>query len=202
MSIKSLENPNLARGVSLASGINSTQVKSWLGRIEVLLEKGMGREALAGHAPALACTPVIVRPEEEPERFKSQCWLRVGMGRKWLAREVSVTWETQPIEWVAVFLQSPCVTTIQLWPSAQQCWPIMTVVGTFHRRGPHGSHHKWIQMERALLKGWFWHHGALKRGVLLRINDGSELYNQGQRWSLGNIPGFLCPEISGRFGTE
>lgn len=69
MSIKSLENPNLAGGVSLASGINSTQVKSWLGRIEVQLEKGMGREALAGHAPALACTPVIV---------SHQTWRRAG----------------------------------------------------------------------------------------------------------------------------
>lgn len=42
MSIKSIENPNLVKDVSLASGTNSTQVKPWLGRIQVRLEEGAG----------------------------------------------------------------------------------------------------------------------------------------------------------------
>lgn len=42
MSIKSIENPNLVKDVSLGSGTNSTQVKPWLGRIQVWLEEGAG----------------------------------------------------------------------------------------------------------------------------------------------------------------
>lgn len=45
MSIKSIENPSLVKDVSLASGTNSTQVKPWLGRIQVRLRKELG-EAL------------------------------------------------------------------------------------------------------------------------------------------------------------
>lgn len=67
MSIKSIENPNLAKDVLLASGTNSTQVKPWLGRIQVQLDKELGK-ALAGCSQR----PLVVRPEgrREPEKVQ------------------------------------------------------------------------------------------------------------------------------------
>lgn len=53
MSIKSIENPNLAKDVSLASGTNSTQVKPWFGRIQFQLEKEAVREVLVAKLQAL-----------------------------------------------------------------------------------------------------------------------------------------------------
>lgn len=53
MSKNSIENPNLAKDVSLASGTNSTQVKAWFGRIQFQLEKEAVNEVLVAKLQAL-----------------------------------------------------------------------------------------------------------------------------------------------------
>lgn len=65
MSIKSIENPNLTKDVILARGTNSTQVKPWMGRIQVQLDEELGK------APARSPqTPLVVRPEGRRELEK------------------------------------------------------------------------------------------------------------------------------------
>lgn len=82
MSIISIENPNLARDVSLASGTNSTQVKPWLEEPKFSWRKELG-EALVGCPQRFS----VVRPEgkREPGKVQSQCW---ALGGGWEKRKI------------------------------------------------------------------------------------------------------------------
>lgn len=192
MSITSIENPNLAKDVSLARGTNSTQVKPWLEEPKFSWRKELG-EALVGCPRRVS----VVRPEgkREPGKVQSQCWLWEGVGRRGRFRHLR-----NPTNRMggSIFTEPWLIlnTTLLTRDWCRHFSPYR------HPFPPCRSHYKWKQTEGTLLRSWLWHHPGTKgRILLLKINNGSKLWNHWQTWPLGNIHGFLCPKMSGRLRT-